>query len=379
MDYFNELNIAEIMVKKILGTISQKEEEKLREWTTLSSENCEIYENFMSGKSYAERKKNFGHLKYEKILEAVYGKINRKRRRRIYVRISSVAAVLLVAILSALIAFSLRDTRVQAPVPLNQGKYYAFLSVDDGQKVTLKENNTGTEWQEIVKEKISDDGGTEERVQMIRVEVPRGSEYWLRLNDSTEVWLNSETVLEYPERFAKDKREVFLKGEAFFDVKSDPSCPFKVRTNEDLSILVTGTELNVRNYMDEQYLKVTLIEGAVYVGNDSLHNILSPSEQAIFDRKTGDIQIVLLEDPSTSVAWREGMFAFEGESIEMILTAMSQWYDVEFFIENRERMPERSVTFHALRDEKMEDLLGVLQSLIDFKYRVEGKKIYIHF
>ncbi len=379
MNYFNEIDIAEIMVKKMLGTISSNEEEKLQKWVALSSANRKIYEDFMSGRSYAERKKNLRYLRYEKTMEVVHGKINRKMRRRMYVRISSVAAVLLVAVMGIVIAFSFRDTCVQAPVPLKQGTYYALLSVNDGQQVILKENNTGTEWREVVKEKASSKVVAKEQVRMVRVEVPRGSEYWLRLNDSTEVWLNSETVLEYPERFAKAKREVFLKGEAFFDVKSDPAHPFEVRTNEDLSIRVTGTELNVRNYTDEQYLKVTLIEGVVHVGNDSLHNVLSPSEQAIFDRETGDIRVVLLEDPSTSVAWREGMFAFEGESIEVILTAMSQWYDVEFVIENRARIPGRSVTFHALRDEKVEDLLGVLQSLIDFKYRVEGKKVYIHF
>lgn len=379
MNYFNEIDIAETMVKKMLGTISPREEEKLQKWVALSSKNREVYEDFMSGRSYAERKKNFGHLKHEKTMVAVHEKINRKIRRKMYVRISSMAAVLLVAVMGAVIAFSLRDTHVSAPVPLKQGKYYALLSVNDGQQVMLKENNTGTEWQQVVKERTSSKVGAEEQARIVRVEVPRGSEYWLRLNDSTEVWLNSETVLEYPERFAKDKREVFLKGEAFFDVKSNPTYPFEVRTTEDLSIRVTGTELNVRNYTDEQYLKVTLIEGIVYVGNDSLHNILSPSEQAIFDRETGNIQVVLLENPSTSMAWREGMFAFESESIEVILTALSQWYDVEFLVENRERIPKRSVTFHALRDEKVEDLLGVLQSLVDFKYRVEGKKIHIHF
>ena len=73
------------------------------------------------------------------------------------------------------------------------------------------------------------------------------------------------------------------------------------------------------------------------------------------------------------------MFAFEGEPIGVILAAMAQWYDVEFVIENKVATPGGSVTFHAMRDEKVEELLSVLQSLIDFKYRIEGKKIYIRF
>ena len=380
MNYVDGIDIAELLVKKVLGNISPEEEERLQHWIESSAENREVYEAFMSGKSFAERKKNFEHLKHERTIKAIHEKIDRKVRRRLYVRISSVAAVLLVAVLSVVVVVSLRKEKAgQEVLPRVEGKNYALLSVDDGRKVVLQENTTGTEWLEHLNEKTSGKVVAEEKVQMIRVEVPRGSEYWLRLNDSTEVWLNSETVLTYPDKFADDRREVVLRGEAFFKVKSNPARPFEVRTNEDLFIRVTGTELNVRDYSDEQFLKVTLLKGVVHVGNDSVHKVLAPSEQAVFNRETGDMKVVVLEDPSTCVAWREGMFAFEGESIEVIFAAMAQWYDVEFMIENRDAIPGGRVTFHAMRDEKVEELLSVLQNLIGFKYRIEGKKIYIRF
>ena len=380
MNYLDGIELAEIMVKKVVGNISPREEERLQRWLDSSLEHREMYEAFVSGRSFAERKRNFGHLKYEKTIGAIHEKIRRKVRRRLYMKISSVAAVLLVAVLSTVIIFSLRTEKAgMQPILPVESKHYAFLSVDDGCKVVLKENDTGTEWKEHVKEKAGENVVAEEKVQMIRVEVPRGSEYWLRLNDSTEVWLNSETVLTYPDRFAEDKREVTLRGEAFFKVRTNPIRPFEVRTDENLQIWVTGTELNVRDYADEQFLKVTLLKGVVHVGNDSIYKILSPSEQAVFDRETGDLEVVELDDPSTCVAWRDGMFAFEGEPIGVILAAMAQWYDVEFVIENKVATPGGSVTFHAMRDETVEELLSVLQSLIDFKYRIEGKKIYIRF
>ena len=375
--------IAELLVKKVIGSTSPEEEQMLQEWIARSPKNREMFEAFMSGKSYVERKKNFKHLNYEKTIKAIHKKIDHKEQHRLYIRISAVAAVLLVAVLSAVIAFSFwNDTSTPALTPQEQGKFYALLSVNEGQKVALRKSESGIEWQKMVKkDAVNNSSGiaTEEHIPMIQVEVPRGCEYWLRLNDSTEVWLNSETVLEYPERFAKDKREVSLKGEAFFKVKSDSSYPFEVRTDENFSIRVTGTELNVRNYVDEQYLKVTLIKGVVQVGNDSSSKVLSPSEQAIFDRETGSIQVMTLENPFLCVAWREGMFAFENESLEVIFAALAQWYDVKFVIGDREKIPMRSVTFHALRDERVEDLLGVLQSFIDFKFSVKGKEIYIYF
>lgn len=376
-----KIRIAKILVKKTLGTISPAEEEELLHWIKSSEENRTLYEDFISGKSYSERRKNFSHLKYESTIAAIRAKINQRERRRLFIRISSVAAVFLVAILCVLSIPMLRNGGVRFDeLPVGQGKFFAIMSVDEGEKVILKERETGTEWLKHVEAKRSEKTIEEEtEVRMVRVEVPRGSEYRLRLNDSTEVWLNSETILTYPEKFVGKEREVFLRGEAFFDVKSNPDRPFVVRTNEELQIRVMGTQLNVRNYADELFLKVTLLKGIVCVGNDSVYKVLSPSEQAVFNRETGDVQVVLLEDSSTCVAWREGMFAFESESMEVILNAMAQWYDVEFIFENRYMMPSGKVTFHAMRDEKVEDLLGVLQNLIDFRYKVEGKKIYINF
>ena len=95
----------------MLGNISPEEEERLQHWIESSAENREVYEAFMSGKSFAERKKNFEHLKHERTIKAIHEKIDRKVRRRLYVRISSVAAVLLVAVLSVVVVVSLRKEK----------------------------------------------------------------------------------------------------------------------------------------------------------------------------------------------------------------------------------------------------------------------------
>lgn len=378
MSNFNDIDIAGLLLKKVLGTLSEEEEVRLRGWVECSDENRKVYEGFVSGRSYAERKQNFGHLSGEETLANINVKIRRRTRGKLMMRAAAVAAVVIVAVVSTVVVLHREDSREEV-VPAAEGKFYAILSVDDGRKVVLKESDTGTEWQKLVREEAVKKDTEGEKVQMIRVEVPRGSEYWLRLNDSTEVWLNSETVLTYPERFAGDRREVMLRGEAFFQVKTNPAKPFEVRTDEDLMIRVTGTRLNVRNYADEQFLKVTLIKGVVQVGSDAVFKVLSPSEQAVFNRETGEVQVVVLDDPSTCVAWREGMFAFESEPIDVIFAALAQWYDVEFVVAGGKAAPGSRVTFHAMRDERVEELLEVLRSLIDFKYNVVGRKIYIHF
>lgn len=83
--------------------------------------------------------------------------------------------------------------------------------------------------------------------------VPPGGEYNLTLADGTNVWLNSGSELKFPVRFAGNVREVYLKGEAFFEVVSDSLHPFSVKAGE-AEIKVVGTAFNVMNYADEDRL-----------------------------------------------------------------------------------------------------------------------------
>ncbi len=98
------------------------------------------------------------------------------------------------------------------------------------------------------------------------LKIPRGMNQQLTLTDGTKVWLNAESTLEYPETFeGKPNREVYLKGEAYFEVTKDTEHPFRVKTDA-LETLVLGTSFNVRAYSKED-TQVTLVEGSVKVSD----------------------------------------------------------------------------------------------------------------
>src|SRR5690606_22071977 len=90
---------------------------------------------------------------------------------------------------------------------------------------------------------------------------PRGQKSVMLLEDGTKVWLNADSKLTYSRNFAQgDLREVFLDGEAFFEVVSNPQKPFVVHTSA-LNIKVLGTSFNVKSYSDDSRIETTLVEG----------------------------------------------------------------------------------------------------------------------
>ena len=117
------------------------------------------------------------------------------------------------------------------------------------------------------------------------LQIPRGTEYLVVLEDGSRVWLNSESTFRYPSVFDQDKREVYLEGEGYFEVVHDEERPFIVMT-EKVFTRVLGTEFNVRSYMDKA-VNVTLVKGSVAVGNnDQTHTsevVLCPGENASWE------------------------------------------------------------------------------------------------
>lgn len=105
--------------------------------------------------------------------------------------------------------------------------------------------------------------------------IPRGGEYILRLADGTRVWLNSETELEYPVVFTKKQRQVFLKGEAYFEVAPDSLHPFIVKT-EQQNLRVLGTSFAIRAYANESVVLTTLETGKVNIHSKGQEVILNP-------------------------------------------------------------------------------------------------------
>lgn len=215
-------------------------------------------------------------------------------------------------------------------------------------------------------------------VSYCRIEIPQGAQSKLILPDSTSVYLNGGTIIKYDASFQnKAEREVYLNGEAYFEVAKNAEKPFIVHA-ADLNVKVLGTKFNVSSYPDEPNIKVSLVEGRVKVstasdGVDKFY--LSPNEQAVYDKakKTLSVRAV---DAGSQVAWTTGRLVFVNETLFHILKTIGKKYDVQILIQSRKVNTEYfSGSIDA--DLTLDEILSYLDVDNKFVWRRKGKTVVI--
>lgn len=209
------------------------------------------------------------------------------------------------------------------------------------------------------------------------ITVPAGQRVDVTLPDGTRVCLNSLSELQYPTFFAGQKREVKLKGEAFFDVTHNEEMPFVVKTQK-YNVEVLGTAFDVEAYPNSNEFSTSLIRGKVKVvsctdSNDEIY--LTPNEQVYI--KNGNLEV--REIPNTDAfIWRDGILYFNGDSFQKIMDKIEECYGLKIIIE---RYPDSRNEFYGKirKSYGVDHILKVLQKNTQFKYRWDDnmRVIYI--
>ncbi len=245
---------------------------------------------------------------------------------------------------------------------------------------------------------------------MLSLTTPKGGQYQITLADGSKVWLNSGSTLRYPSRVLEGSRDVFLEGEAFFDItaiqgtpkafgtpatslkssagasKADAGArvsrvPFKVRTSGQ-EVVVLGTQFNISAYADDPETKTTLVEGKVrvrvegvgarFTAPDNLGVTLSPGEQSTTRGAATTINTV---DVSQYTAWKSGLFDFTDQSLETVMKQLARWYDIE--VEYEGDVPQMEFYGKIYRNKNLSEVLELLKSA-QIRFRIEaGRKLII--
>lgn len=205
---------------------------------------------------------------------------------------------------------------------------------------------------------------------------PNGGQYQVNLPDGIKVWLNAASSLKFPLRFKDNERTVSLTGEAYFEVakkyKDRGRLPFYVTTaNQRIEVL--GTHFNVNAYPTAKNTKTTLLEGAVKVlsfgDNRTKQQIsyLKPGEQAINNGAETKVSVV---DAEEAMAWKNGLFIFNGQDLSEIMKEVERWYnvDVVFMIEALKKDVFNGSTS---RFKNISELLEVLESTGSVHFKIE--------
>lgn len=152
----------------------------------------------------------------------------------------------------------------------------------------------------------------------------------IHLPDGTKVWLNSGSKLIYPVTFTKDKREVYLEGEAYFDVSHNKEWPFFVRA-KNLDIKVLGTEFYVSSNKDSKHDYAVLVNGSITfsTGNwlNKVEKILVPGERINYNSENKELSVLEVKTEEFK-AWKEGYVNITSESLDVIIQRVAKYYNI---------------------------------------------------
>lgn len=226
--------------------------------------------------------------------------------------------------------------------------------------------------------KLTNEGGTLQYdaatavAKTATIEVPQGLDYQLTLSDSTKVWINAATKLQFPLAFTGNTREVTLSGEAYFEVKHDASKPFIVHSG-DLDVKVLGTSFNIKAY-DNEPLQASLVTGRVEAALKAQQPLtLTPGQAA---RQNGSRLTTSSFDEKYTLAWIKGYYYFNSEPLSQINYTVERWFGLSFSYEDP---AIANFDFSGALEKKQDlnDFLSRICIAANLSYKVEGNKIVL--
>lgn len=209
----------------------------------------------------------------------------------------------------------------------------------------------------------------------------KGQKLTIKLGDGSEVKLNSESSIKFPEKFSQGKREVFLEGEAFFNVVPDSTSPFIVHT-KSIQTRVLGTSFVVKENSDKSKAKVAVLTGKVQVSiHDSLAGI--NSEKIHLEAMDG-VSINLIENSLQSIrveydevfSWKDNVISFRNATFQEIVTRLESWYGVDFSV-SKDFLTSEDYT-GKFENQTLEEVLLGLSFIYDFDFTIKEKEVSVY-
>jgi transmembrane sensor len=256
----------------------------------------------------------------------------------------------------------------KAVLRLSNGKEIILNAVADGSLAA--EKGVHIEKQEGTVVYVAQDGGA--GTGFNDISTPATGQYRVVLADGSKVWLDASSNIHFPAAFPGAAREVEVTGQAYFEVASNPGKPFRVRVRNQV-VEVLGTHFNINAYDNEEVIRTTLAEGAVRVTVNGRSLRLKPGDQARVNPQ-GNLELIKDPDIEGTLAWKDGLFSYNGADIETIMRQVARWYGVN--VVYKDKIAEQFVV-EIPRTVTVSKLLSLMEATRQVHFTIEGKTITV--
>lgn len=323
----------DIQIKKVLsGSATQEEAKLVSQW--FSTPEGMAYLSDSMNKDFLQINPELADLYVDhpipsdEIYRRIQKIIQRKKMRRIWLRVAAVAI----------------------PVMILIGLYSQVSS-----RVDLFGNS---EYQEVI--------------------VAKGERLQMMFQDGSRVYINSDSKLRFPKMFALGTRDVYLQGEAYFKVAKDKHRPFIVHLGGP-DVHVVGTEFNVQNYPEEREIVVSLDEGRINMvlpHSDNEYRVM-PGEKFIYDKEKKSFTISRDKNAGRERMWKQNILSFKDTPMAEVLKTLERWYNVDFKVKDTSAM--KYVYTLTSNKESLDDVLLDLEKItpVHFKYDKIRKEVSV--
>ncbi len=386
--------VAALILKKRANTLSPAELAELDLWVKARPENEQLYHQLMDDEQLRVKLVEQEQYPVDKHVQSVLGKIGHKRTLVWYMKRVAVAAsvILMIGVVATIIITNNNSKKaLQEATAINPGETGAQLTLEDGSVINL--------------DSVQKDGlvAVQGDVQIIRkngrllyldkisgspvtgyntISTPLGKDYSFSLPDGSKVWLNAGSSIRFPTIFTGEQRRVAVTGEAYFEVVKASQAPGFTGKDKHMPFIVTGpkdewfvqvlgTQFNINAYAGNNNIKTTLVEGSVQVnGMQKAAVILKPGQQAYV--QPGEEIAVSEVDTEDIIAWKNGRFSFQDESLESIMDQVARWYNVK--VVYQQKINER-YTVNISKQTPLADLLQFIEKSGGVSFEVKGTDI----
>lgn len=367
----------ERLIRFIERRCSDKEAREILRWIEASSENKARFAQLQSlwaSADIASAMQNEEANPEE--VQFIMSQMQRKRLPRTVYYVSAVASVAAVLLFFFFMPFDNQpDYDYEKALARDSNQEEITLTLQAGKSIKLTDTSVVVAYNKKGQILINDtvEISEKEKHTLNTIHIPYGKRSILILEDSTKVYMNSGSSLAYPSVFAANKREVYLDGEAYFEVAKETNRKFIVQTAYK-AVEVLGTQFNVSIDKSLNKFETVLVSGKIALEGSSGQIVMEPNQLYGFSSSSGNEEIKMV-DPLDYISWINDKLRFRKEPLHSVLRKIEKVYNIEVILLKPE-YKNYQISGNLDMRNTAKETLDIVMSILTADYEPDNQEFY---